>query len=645
MKNFVRGQKQLKIAIGQMEVIPARPDLNFAKIQRLVVDAKNEKAELLVLPELCLSGYLIGDMWEEESFIDDCDYYGEEIRRLADGIAIAFGNVTTVDGYGHDGRVRKVNALFVAQNRRWETMCNKIGITYQPKALLPNYREFEEPRHFMSFIEVAREIYNQDVKELYKPIRIGSYDIGFTICEDGWDQDYETKPMKILGDAGADILINLSCSPYTRGKNDSRDRVFGNHARTNNVPVIYCNAVGLQNNGKTIYTFDGSSVVYNVYGEKLIELGSFNDTLQCIDLPCENSYNRDYKYSELEIEEWLDTGIPEVYNALKYGVKKYCEQSGLKRVVIGISGGIDSAVVAGLYVDVLGPENVMLVNMPSRFNSDTTKSIAKSIADSLQCLYTTIPIEESIGHTKEQIDGLMVSRMGYATGSVLQLSNFNMENVQARDRSSRILAAVASAWGAVFTNNGNKTEATVGYCTIYGDVAGFLAVLGDIWKEDVYALGRHINKVFGYTVIPEETFNIAASAELSADQGIDEGEGDPLVYWYHDALFRTWVERWNRCNIVDVAKWYRDGTLLMNLGVSVKRADDFNQRFPTAEAFFEDLERWWKLFRGMGLAKRVQAPPILAISRRAYGFDYREALNTAYIGREYYQIKEEFLSK
>ena len=642
---FTRGQKQIKIAIGQMEVIPARPDLNFKKIEEQVAKAKEQDAELLVLPELCLSGYLIGDMWEEESFIDDCDYYGEQVRRLADGITIAYGNVTHIGGYGHDGRARKVNAVFVAQNRKWLTMCDRTGIQYQPKALLPNYREFEEPRHFMSFNEYSETIFNRSAEELYQPIEIGGYKIGFTICEDGWDRDYEIKPMKILGDKGADILINLSCSPYTRGKNKSRDRVFGDHARANNVPVVYCNAVGLQNNGKTIYTFDGSSVVYNVYGQKLIDLGPFNEDLKTISLPSWECYDRSYLYDVDVVSEWLDTGIPEVYEALRYGVKEYCKQSGLKRVVIGISGGIDSAVAAALYVDALGSENVMLVNMPSRYNSDTTKSIAESIATSLECLYTVIPIEQSIQHTKEQIDELMVIRKGHNSGHLLKLSDFNMENVQARDRSSRILAAVASAWGAVFTNNGNKTEATVGYATLYGDVAGFMAVLGDLWKEDVYRIGEYINTIFGRVVIPKETFTIAASAELSADQGIGEGEGDPLVYWYHDALFRAWVERWNRCNITDIAKWYRDGVLLSELGLDIKYKEEFDKLFPTPQVFFEDLERWWKLFKGMGLAKRVQAPPILAISRRAYGFDYREALNTGYIGREYYQIKENILSK
>ncbi len=162
-------EKRLKVAIGQMEVIPARPDLNFKKAKSLVSDAKNQGADLLILPELCISGYLIGDLWEEQSFIEDCIHYGEEIRKLADGIAIAFGNVCWGGGYHHDGRPRKVNALFVAQNRRWTNMCEHLTLPYQPKTLLPNYREFEESRHFTSLVAFGH-VFGRKVEELLQPV-------------------------------------------------------------------------------------------------------------------------------------------------------------------------------------------------------------------------------------------------------------------------------------------------------------------------------------------------------------------------------------------------------------------------------------------------------------------------------------------
>ena len=192
-------------------------------------------------------------------------------------------------------------------------------------------------------------------------------------------------------------------------------------------------------------------------------------------------------------------------------------------LIIGISGGIDSAVAAGIYVSALGADNVMLVNMPSKYNSDTTKTIAQQIATNLKCLYTVIPIEESVTHTKNQVNNAEFKFLGDTMDDSMSinLTDFDMENVQARDRSSRILSAVSSAWGAVFTNNGNKTESTVGYATLYGDVAGFMANLGDVWKTDVYKLGEEINNRFKHNVIPKKTFKIEASAELSDTQGVE----------------------------------------------------------------------------------------------------------------------------
>jgi NAD+ synthase (glutamine-hydrolysing) len=221
----------------------------------------------------------------------------------------------------------------------------------------------------------------------------------------------------------------------------------------------------------------------------------------------------------------------------------------------------------------------------------------------------------------------------------VKLSAFNLENVQARDRSARVLSAIASAIGAVFTNNGNKTETTVGYATLYGDVAGFMATIADLWKTQVYALGAYINERHGKEVIPTGIFTIVASAELSNDQNVDEGKGDPIVYWYHDFLYRAWVEKWDRATPTDIADHYVQGDLFKFLGID-KDEKELHVLFPTAQEFVSDLERWWKLFKGMAVAKRVQAPPVLALTRRVYGFDYRETLNGVYFSNRYLKIKE-----
>lgn len=221
----------------------------------------------------------------------------------------------------------------------------------------------------------------------------------------------------------------------------------------------------------------------------------------------------------------------------------------------------------------------------------------------------------------------------------LSVSPFVTENIQARDRSARILAGVAAAFGGGFTCNANKSEMTVGYSTLYGDQAGFLAVLGDLWKHQVYALAEYLNDhVYGREILPRKIINLVPSAELSFDQAVDQGKGDPIQYAYHDFLFRAFMEHWNRATPEDILYWYREGILGEKIGCPKGLVQKL---FPNAKEFINDLERWWKLYSGMGVAKRIQAPPVLAVSRRAYGFDHREAQNGPYFTAKYLEMKEE----
>jgi NAD+ synthase (glutamine-hydrolysing) len=225
----------------------------------------------------------------------------------------------------------------------------------------------------------------------------------------------------------------------------------------------------------------------------------------------------------------------------------------------------------------------------------------------------------------------------------IQLEGLLFENTQARDRGARLLAAIAAAFGGVFSCNTNKAELTVGYGTLYGDIAGFLAVIGDLWKEDVYALGRHLNaEVYRHEVIPEGIFTVTPSAELSSDQNVDEGRGDPLVYPYHDRLFFAFVQRWNRATPEEILEWHLEGTLAKNLGLPGDV--HLSKLFATPRAFIEDLERWWNLYNGIGVAKRLQAPPILAVSSRAFGYDHREFLGRPVYTERYQELKRMILT-
>lgn len=622
----------MKIALAQIEVVPCRPDLNFKKMQLYISKARENGAELIIFPELCIPGYLIGDTWEENAFIKDVLSFNMDVKDLSEDIDIIFGSVGENPNAKHtDGRPVLHNALYYATNKSFLYFS---GRPYYTKTLLPNYREFEEPRHFTAALNDIVFANDPSTNSYFTPKEINGVYLGLTNCEDGWDADYPIEsPIKSYKRNGCELLINCSCSPFTRGKNNSRNRVFGEgHAKKNSLPLIYVNAVGLQNNCKTLFTFDGSSVAYNKQGKIIAQAPMFEEHLLYVD----------YTEGDIQPGEMCcqpESDIAEIYQALKYGVHKYLEACGTNRVVMGISGGIDSAVCAALYAQIVGPENLLLVNMPSRYNSKTTIGISETIAKNIGCFYCSIPIEDSVNLTKAQIDGLIV-KDSFGFEKILSLSNFHFENVQARDRSSRILSALSCAWGGVFTNNGNKTEMTVGYATLYGDICGFLATIGDLWKYQVYDLAEYINK--SYRVLPQEVFKVVASAELSDQQNVDEGKGDPIVYWYHDKLFASWEEYWFRSTPEDNLKWYLNGEINTKLGI---KEHDVYKLFPEPVKFIEDLERWYKLFKGMAVAKRTQAPPILAVSRRSYGFDYRETLNGVYFTRAYLEIKEEVLKR
>ena len=402
-------------------------------------------------------------------------------------------------------------------------------------------------------------------------------------------------------------------------------------AREKRKNIFYINTLGLQDKGKTVYAFPGRAYVFSAAGERVTMSPAYTEGITVVDtdtLPA-------------PILSHAEPPIAPIHRMLRYAVRKFLARIHMKRVVIGISGGIDSAVAAALYVDAIGAENVLLVNMPSKFNSATTKGLAAQLAKNLGCRHMIVPIEESVSYTAKQLSEIPIEGAAAAPGERLTISSFVRENMQARNRSGRVLGTIAAAWGAGFTCNGNKAETTVGYATLYGDLAGFLCALADLWKYQVYDLARYLNEhVYGRETIPQGIIDIVPSAELSDAQNVDEGKGDPIRYPYHDYLFRAFVEA-DR-NPEDILTHYADDDLEAYIGCEKGLVKTY---FPTAEDFIADLEHWWGIYRGMAVAKRIQSPPLLSVSGRAYGSDYPESQIGAYETIAYRALKATLLGK
>lgn len=693
----------IRIAFGQIQVHPGDPATNFQSMIHAIDYAKAVSTDILIFPELCLSGYMVGDLWDQLPFINDCLYYGEELVKATANttLTIIFGNVGIDERLRNlDSSLRKYNALYVASKGQL------ISNPSQPypftiKTLLPCYRYFNEPRHFTSANVVAKER-NLSLSDINQPLTIstrqGAFTIAPVICEDSWDTHYPDCPTSLMVESAKakgqhiDLIVNCSSSPYTIHKQEQRHALFSAQAKQYNTPIAYTNHVGIQNNGKNICIYDGCSTLYDVNGSVVEEAPAFENTVRPTLLkdtlwqPLSHASN-DSDNTHGTVPNY----IPTLFKALQYGICQFLAQTGIKNIVIGASGGIDSALNAALYSTVLPPENLYLVNMPSRYNSDMTKDLAYQLAHNIGCHYGVFPIEEGVNTTVAQLESQPFTKFPLKTSShvhkhiladdatisnsttdticesqqfttnhteqthvdtdldtttFLQLSTLAKENIQARDRSSRILAGIASAVNGAFTCNGNKTEFTVGYATMYGDLAGFLAVTGDVWKTDVYALARYMNEyIFKREVIPQGSIDVVPSAELSDAQDVTQGLGDPLQYEYHDCLFRALVEGTphtlphQRLTPEDILCAYEKGTLEHLLGLS----HPVSHYFTSTDQFINDLERWWKSFNGLAVAKRIQSPPLFLVSERAFGTDLSESQLKPYFSRTYHIIKERVL--
>ena len=461
----------MKIGIAQLNSIVGDLSGNAESIVLAYNELVSKGADIVITPELSLTGYPPRDLVFKSTFVP------KNLEAL-DNIMARVGPVPLMVGYvdfnTEDAGKPFKNAVAVLQDGK---KIDKII-----KCLLPTYDVFDEARYFQPSKEV-------------KPLMLSGLSVGVTICEDIWSEDflpsnlYVKDPAGSLADKGIDVLLNLSASPFHSEKPKERHSMLSFLARRIGIPVIYCNAIG----GNDQLVFDGNSAGYSSGGEVIIQCPGFCESLEVVDT---EDVGKPYQVSER---------LEELYKALVLGLRDYIRKCGFKKVVIGLSGGIDSALTAVLAAKALGAENVLGVTMPSEFSSSGSVDDSIRLATNLGIAFEKITIGKSFESLKNDLSSIF----GETEEDITE------ENMQARLR-GLLLMSISNKMGCLLLTTGNKSELAVGYCTIYGDMCGGLAVISDLPKMMVYELSRWINRE--EEIIPQNTIDKPPSAELRPDQ-------------------------------------------------------------------------------------------------------------------------------
>jgi NAD+ synthase (glutamine-hydrolysing) len=511
----------LRLALAQINSVVGDLDGNSARIAELLVRSREAGADLVLFPELAVTGYPPEDLLLRPAFVRAARRAVEDLARAADGITVLVGAPhLDADLY---------NACYVLA-------AGEVRAVYR-KRFLPNYGVFDENRYFASGRDLLL-------------LRFGDVIVGPTICEDVWQPGPPTTDLAL---AGAQLVVNISASPFHVGKGLEREEMLRVRARDNSCFFAMCNMVG----GQDELIFDGGSVVLDDEGELVARAGSFEEELLVVDLDPATAVGRRLRDvrrralareredlpapAEIVLEppreqsaflrpppvEPLDD-LEQMRLALELGLRDYVRKNGFGDVVIGLSGGIDSALTAAIAVGALGAERVHGVSMPSRFSSEGTRSDAARLAESLGVDFREVPIEPMV----EAFDAALAPSFA---GHERDLAE---ENVQARVRGT-LLMALSNKFGWLVIATGNKSELSVGYSTLYGDLAGGFALLKDVFKTDVFRLARRLNERAGRELIPATIIERAPSAELRPDQ-LDEDSLPP--YAKLDPVLEAYVE-------------------------------------------------------------------------------------------------------
>ncbi|MEE8136427.1 MAG: NAD+ synthase [Thermodesulfobacteriota bacterium] len=573
-----------RIALAQINARVGDIEGNLNKILRYLSSAKDSGVDILCFPELSVTGYPPEDLLLKPDFINDSIDAVQQVRKASE-------NITVILGYP-DKKEDIYNAAAIIHDKKL--------IDVYHKRYLPNYGVFDEYRYFQSGVRAP----------VYK---LGDVIFGVNICEDIWYPGDPTRRQALLGDA--QIIINISSSPYYASKVASRERMLVTRARDNSVNVVFCNMVG----GQDELVFDGHSVVIGESGNIIARAKSFEEDLLIADINVNRVFRSrihdprrrkerhalelhsqkaeivqiGVKRNKVKIKPSIQSRVEDFYpdeeeilRALILGTKDYVTKNGFKKVVIGLSGGIDSALVAAIAVEALGSDNVVGVAMPSMYSSKESVTDSEKLSANLGIEIVKVPIEKAFKSYLEVFSDVFAGKK----------EDITEENLQARIRGN-ILMALSNKFGWLVLTTGNKSEMSVGYCTLYGDMAGGFAVIKDVPKTIVYTISKFYNKSKGKELIPKSILVKPPSAELSPDQ-LDTDSLPP--YDVLDPILKAYVED--------------------DLGIDEIVSQGFKRSMVKKIIKMVDQNEY----------KRRQAPPGIKITARAFGKDRRFPITNLY---------------
>lgn len=547
----------MKIAMAQVNCTVGDIEGNIRKIREYMKMAKERGADLVAFPELTVTGYPPQDLLLEKAFVkSQREMLFKTIRENSVSIAGVVGFVDYNKGHLY-------NAAAVFNGNRL------VKIVY--KTLLPTYDVFDEARYFKP----------SKINEI-KPVRIRinkvAFKLGVEICEDLWDKKYDVKVTDLLANRGAQLIINISASPFYAGKRFERLKLLREKSRKNRVPIFYVNLVG----GQDELVFDGQSMAVDSSGNLTAIGKQFEEDLIITNIDLKNGRGRKIKPPPYHRER-------EMFNAIVLGIRDYFRKTGFKKAVVGMSGGIDSSLTTCIAVEALGRENVIGVYMPSKHSSQHSKEDARTVAENLGICFVEIPIQEIVEAYRKVLEEPLEKirrRFGLTKERDDPVAD---ENIQPRIRGN-ILMDVSNRLKELkilVVNTGNKTELALGYCTLYGDMAGGIGALGDVSKLEVYNLARYVNEKAGREIIPRRVFEKKPSPELK------EGQYDPFDFNIVSPLVDEIVEK------------RRGKQELLKADYPEEVVEDIYRRIRNAE-----YKRW-------------QAPPCIKITPKAFGIGWK----------------------